>query len=1323
MYKTVQEWSSCEISLASTTVRAPGTTALAQEVSVRTATEIPEGGTITLIYDSGFAKTADLTTCTVTGLSADSTTGVGPTVTPTNTSTTTITSFAAVTTSTSISISCDYLIGPNTVSATQNVVQSLVSAINGNEINRWDSSSTCNKQVSVAAASTITAGVSSEWSVIIAPNNISQTNVNGTIKFKVSQTLPKGSSVTIAYPLTLSSALSAVSDIKDYVWSTVQYSAVSSSGNTLLFTPGEDVPVGSWIEIYIDAGFNTGADTTTSTNGFDVTASWETIPIIADPDTGYSASSKFTASAAISGTITDDSISIAVNNAGESSDYAFSWTSSVGYTVGDSIEITFPREFDLFVGDANEWFTEEVNTYYINCSSTAMGASWCKVDKRCVTLTGSVNVDATQTIDVTIHNVHNPAAASSRAFIVSQVAADGSYQAHDTSFNTSVITLTSAPAENIHFKSVSVSDHNLFGHSADYVFEFFLGGTALDVDEALYVTFPLQYDLYLTDGTDSYTCASTYLETSSLTASAVDWNSDTVCATDRSNTVKLDADESGETFTSAYQWTWTVSGVSNPEWGETRVAAITLDMDFDDTDFTLFTDYDDWTNKFWLSTYDASDKKYKQKSYDNLNSAYLGFNNAYDAMTVNEYNPQNNSNRIKVYAGSYTQDIVIKAESDTNQSQMQAQKIVLTASANVRSRTAPSTRIAFTSAEYAFTFFQEYTQINFKVGADINITKGLYYIDWSKVETGQVSSTNSSTHYHHPVRTLVEVVAKVDNKFAFTCETLGTDAIKGTSTPNIGISTTNSPFSDVTILFGLQAGNNANITFSPNTVVFGPNDLTKYYTINVTADYDISTASQQVVTFTRSGTDAEVFSMPENMTFNIAEQADDKTAGLVTSWGQQTCTGTSCSFSPLVSQTGSLWWAQAARQQGAVDYVDATCPPIDTIKANVAVPNATTLTPEQEANAAKTATDYAATETDPAEGETWAAFQQRKYTEHLQDTYFGVENIYSATIPGQIDATWLWAGTEYQICGYVENVYGEISNYSTTSQNFSTHYFETSAIDSNWSWSVTASGSASMKSMNTSTIRDIVSYYQGVNPERNTVTSNTETTSRRLQTTYSITWDAYLAVDRRVANPSTETIATLQATDITSVGTDLNPKLGTGNSMGDYATSPYIVSQVAVSFTTKPALKSNTDTSVTISFQSDNDYGETACVVVTGTITNNNLKPTATQVFLGLDRNNANAVSANKIDSSTTNSGTITKATEITVSNLAAATEYSAFCTASNGYPVFPSFVPYASDDNYTAVTFTTSGTVIVDDDDDFSLLASCNVVSLFLMITALIFN
>lgn len=89
---------------------------------------------------------------------------------------------------------------------------------------------------------------------------------------------------------------------------------------------------------------------------------------------------------------------------------------------------------------------------------------------------------------------------------------------------------------------------------------------------------------------------------------------------------------------------------------------------------------------------------------------------------------------------------------------MQAKKIVLTPTANPRSRVAPDSKLAFSSEIHAFTFYQEYTAVHFKVGADISLSRGLYYIDWAKEETGQASTNADTTHYHHPARTLVEVV-------------------------------------------------------------------------------------------------------------------------------------------------------------------------------------------------------------------------------------------------------------------------------------------------------------------------------------------------------------------------------------------------------------------------------------------------------------------------------------------------------------------------------------------------------------------------------------
>lgn len=146
---------------------------------------------------------------------------------------------------------------------------------------------------------------------------------------------------------------------------------------------------------------------------------------------------------------------------------------------------------------------------------------------------------------------------------------------------------------------------------------------------------------------------------------------------------------------------------------------------------------------------------------------------------------------------------------------------------------------------------------------------------------------------------------------------------------------------------------------------------------------------------------------------------------------------------------------------------------------------------------------------------------------------------------------------------------------------------------------------------------------------------------------------------------------------------------------------------------------------MTINFQSDNDNGEVCCVVLneysqSQYTDNNNLKPSCEQVKLGLDANNADAVSDKCVDAS---DGT-TKTTSMSLDGLSRGTSYSAFCCADNGALVWPSYTTYASASDFDPVNFTTNGEADEDDDDDDSaLLASSNLVAVFLMIAALIFN
>jgi len=135
--------------------------------------------------------------CTITGLTPSTGNTVIGNSAPTSGQTITLTNFAEVASGSTISVSCTYLTGPTVAGATTVMVSSYKTYDpNSNEINTW---CTTDKTVAVTAV-TVTAGTSSDWAHTIAPSNISQTGVSGSFKFKLSQTLPKGSVVTIAYP-------------------------------------------------------------------------------------------------------------------------------------------------------------------------------------------------------------------------------------------------------------------------------------------------------------------------------------------------------------------------------------------------------------------------------------------------------------------------------------------------------------------------------------------------------------------------------------------------------------------------------------------------------------------------------------------------------------------------------------------------------------------------------------------------------------------------------------------------------------------------------------------------------------------------------------------------------------------------------------------------------------------------------------------------------------------------------------------------------------------------------------------------------------------
>jgi len=249
------------------------------------------------------------------------------------------------------------------------------------------------------------------------------------------------------------------------------------------------------VQIFVNRGFNLPQDLVASTTNFKVNAVWNGTTLIDDLST--TTTKTFTASAALTGAITEAALTMSNNNAGEVASYEFKFKNSLLLNATDKIEIYFPNTFDPFVGSASKWFTEgsDAASYYLKCSSTALGLVWCSVDKWKVTVEVSSSVEKLNLIDLKIEYVMNPVkGTTAQKVFVSIVDKDGLHTSVHNDFVTGGIAIAAdPPAEIIKVKSVTAGSHDLFTN-ADYDFEFYLK-SSLASTENIKVMFPMDYDL------------------------------------------------------------------------------------------------------------------------------------------------------------------------------------------------------------------------------------------------------------------------------------------------------------------------------------------------------------------------------------------------------------------------------------------------------------------------------------------------------------------------------------------------------------------------------------------------------------------------------------------------------------------------------------------------------------------------------------------------------------------------------------------------------------------------------------------------------------
>jgi hypothetical protein len=89
---------------------------------------------------------------------------------------------------------------------------------------------------------------------------------------------------------------------------------------------------------------------------------------------------------------------------------------------------------------------------------------------------------------------------------------------------------------------------------------------------------------------------------------------------------------------------------------------------------------------------------------------------------------------------------------------LSAKSVLLDPTGNTRTTVPPGDKLDFRSDVHKFKIYQGVDAIQYRVGADLTLEKGVYYIDWSLNEEEQSTSNATSKHYEDPEKTKVEVI-------------------------------------------------------------------------------------------------------------------------------------------------------------------------------------------------------------------------------------------------------------------------------------------------------------------------------------------------------------------------------------------------------------------------------------------------------------------------------------------------------------------------------------------------------------------------------------
>lgn len=198
-------------------------------------------------------------------------------------------------------------------------------------------------------------------------------------------------------------------------------------------------------------------------------------------------------------------------HAAEKATYTFSFISDSAVESGDLIWVFFPTDYDQFLGDADNLYSNtEPGTYYLSCSSSSLGSIQCAANHRILVISKiTTKVEALSKISISVWYISNPDAGTTGEFRVYHLNSKSEVISYTEEFGSATIL---ALPETLTLKDVKITSNELRDKS-DYTFSFYLDQT-LTSDHAIYVNFPGVYDLLYSRGDIDSTCASVYYDES-----------------------------------------------------------------------------------------------------------------------------------------------------------------------------------------------------------------------------------------------------------------------------------------------------------------------------------------------------------------------------------------------------------------------------------------------------------------------------------------------------------------------------------------------------------------------------------------------------------------------------------------------------------------------------------------------------------------------------------------------------------------------------------------------------------------------------------------